>query len=510
MSQLAWMAAPDGARTWCNRRWLEYTGQSMHQALGMGWFETYDPDLAAAALDSQRASFARSEPWEHLVRLRRHDGEYRWFLARATPVHDADGRVLYWLGTSTDITDRLRLEEALQESASRLRRALEIENIGVIFFDDKHCVTSVNHAFVEMSGYAETDTSGRTLWRDFTATRGAEPAMRRAKEFDATGRVAPAEEEFVRPDGSRWWGLVAAKRIGPNEGVKFVVDISARKRAEEALERQIGLEQQARQSAEFEAAIREQLLGIVAHDLRNPLHTIVMAAHILTDLPLAEGDRIGPTQVIRRSAARMERLIADLLDASRMKSGTFSIRKGEVQAEEICLDVTESFVPQARELGIRLESHVEPDLPAFEGDADRLIQLLANLVGNALKFTARGGKVAISAGAGAGSGTITFSVSDTGSGIAQENLSAVFDRFWQAHPGGAGAGLGLAIAKGIAEAHGGSIGVTSRIGEGTTFAVTLPMGRAGSARPPAVERQRSAHPVKRDPGTAPGAAEQRL
>lgn len=486
ISQLAWMAGPDGDRTWCNRRWFEYTGQTREQALGLGWMQAHDPDLADEALNTQRSSFASGETWERVVRLRRHDGEYRWFLARAIPVRNDDGTVLYWLGTNTDITDRQLLEDVLREREARLRRALEVENIGVIFFDNEHRITAVNRAFALMSGYADDQAVGRILWHDFTTIRESQHVRERASEFDATGRTKPSEEEFVRPDGRRWWGLVTANRIGPNEGVKFLLDITARKDAEAALAGMLGREQSAREHAEREARLREQVLGIVAHDLRNPTHTIFMAAGVLRDLPLNESERTQQVALIRRSAMRMERLIADLLDVSRMKAGTFAVQRNDVRADTVCAEVREIFDHQAKEAGLTLEAEVEPGLPVFKGDGERLVQLLTNLVGNALKFTPNGGRIVMHArhrGA-----DVEFVVRDTGRGIASEHLPAVFDRFWQAERGGSGAGLGLAIAKGIAEAHDGRIEVASRPGEGAAFTVTLPVEtrtRRDSPRPDA-------------------------
>jgi signal transduction histidine kinase len=255
--------------------------------------------------------------------------------------------------------------------------------------------------------------------------------------------------------------------------VKFVLDITQRKAAEAALVDTLGREHSARERAEGEARLREQVLAIVAHDLRNPTHTIFMAAGLLTELPLSAAEREQQVALIRRSAMRMERLIADLLDVSRIKAGTFSVEEADVRAEAVCAEVGEIFARQAKDAGLTLTSEVEPDLPVFKADAQRLVQLLTNLVGNATKFTPRGGSIVVQARRRRSD--LEFVVRDTGRGIANEKLSAVFDRFWQAERGGSGAGLGLAIAKGIVEAHGGRIEVTSTLGAGTTFTVTLPV-----------------------------------
>lgn len=220
---------------------------------------------------------------------------------------------------------------------------------------------------------------------------------------------------------------------------------------------------------------RDEVLGVVAHDLRNPLGVILMQAELLRhDAAEPEGQSRKPAEVIERAATRMNRLIQDLLDVTRMEGGHLPVEQACVSAGHVVADSVEAQRPLASLASLELRLEAAEDLPDVRGDGDRLIQVFENLIGNAIKFTAPGGRIMV--GARPGDGEILFWVADTGRGIAAEDLPHVFDRFWQARKGGrSGAGLGLPIVKGIVEAHGGRIWVESTPGHGSTFFFTIPM-----------------------------------
>jgi signal transduction histidine kinase len=173
----------------------------------------------------------------------------------------------------------------------------------------------------------------------------------------------------------------------------------------------------------------------------------------------------------------MERLIADLLDVARIEAGTLSIRRELVELQALITDTLEQFEVEGLARQVAIRSEVQAGLPVVVGDRERLMQVLANLLGNALKFTPEGRKITVQAMT-AGE-AVRISVEDAGSGIAEADLPHIFDRYWQAsRQGSAGAGLGLGICKGIVEAHGGRIWATSTVGRGTTVSFTLPSVRA--------------------------------
>lgn len=218
---------------------------------------------------------------------------------------------------------------------------------------------------------------------------------------------------------------------------------------------------------------RDEVLGVVSHDLRNPLSAIAMCSRVLVDNPPAdEAARRELAKTICDSTVWMSRMIQDLLDVSAIEAGVLSIVCANEDIGSVLARATELFTASAAGRGIELSLEVDADIPPVHADAERLAQAVANLIGNAVKFTQAGGKVRISACTR--DDEIEIAVEDTGRGIADEDLPHVFDRFWHTHGGAAGTGLGLAIAKGIVEAHGGHIHVTSAVGVGSRFFILLP------------------------------------
>ncbi len=220
---------------------------------------------------------------------------------------------------------------------------------------------------------------------------------------------------------------------------------------------------------------RDDVLGVVAHDLRNPLGTIVLQASLLQRLEADLGPRarqLGDT--IERAARRMNRLVQDLLDTTRMETGSLAIAPERIPAAQIVLGSQESHQALVSSGSLQLRIELPPELPDIWGDRDRLFQVFENLLGNAVKFTPAGGRITV--GARPGGKEVVFWVADTGEGISAAHVPRLFDRFWQARKGERrGAGLGLAIAKGIVEAHGGRIWVDSAPGQGSKFHFTVPV-----------------------------------
>ena len=219
---------------------------------------------------------------------------------------------------------------------------------------------------------------------------------------------------------------------------------------------------------------RDDVLAVVAHDLRNPLNTVSMAvALMLESTPLERVQERRQVEIVRRAADRMNRMIQDLLDVKRMESGRLSIDpKAEIPAALIN-DTIDMLRPLAAGSTIRLETSIDDGLPPVLADSARIQQVLSNLVGNAVKFTPRSGRITVCAEQIAEE--VRFGVIDTGPGIPAEQLPHIFGRFWQATASDRrGIGLGLAIAKGIVEAHNGRIWVESHVGLGSTFYFTLP------------------------------------
>lgn len=263
---------------------------------------------------------------------------------------------------------------------------------------------------------------------------------------------------------------------------------ASQKALADAAQRELEREQAAREEAERTAATMEQLaraaeaatrardevLATVSHDLKNPVGTIYTSASLLLEIPLSDELRERQHQIIKRTAERMNRLIQDLLDVSRMEAGRFSVDTHPVSIGELIDDAHEMLAPIAAARGVHLVDAVTVRETRVRADPERVQRVLSNLVGNAVKFTPSGGSITLRAECNGDH--CTFAIKDEGPGIPAENIERIFDRFWQAsRTAREGAGLGLAIALGIVDAHGGRIWAESEPPDGSTFYFTLPL-----------------------------------
>lgn len=221
--------------------------------------------------------------------------------------------------------------------------------------------------------------------------------------------------------------------------------------------------------------VSNEVLAVVTHDLRNPLNIIAMGASLLDGGEQSDEERAEILRTIKRATDRMERLLADLLALTRLQCGrALSVHPEPMDLQGLLAEVGDGFSRVARSQGRSLECHVPEGLPEVRADRDRVHQVLANLVGNALKFVPRGGTVVVEAAAS--EGEVRCSVRDDGPGMTEEEMARLFDPFWQAEKTARfGFGLGLKIAKCIVEAHGGRMHVESVPGGGSTFSFTLPV-----------------------------------
>jgi len=281
------------------------------------------------------------------------------------------------------------------------------------------------------------------------------PLLARGRTLGAMAFIVSGESPTYTPAD-----LALAKELGRRAA--FAVDNS----------RLYGMAQDATRA-------RDEILGIVSHDLRNPLSAIMMCTGALDEgLPDASDSIRYMITAIADSASWMNRLIQDLLDMASVESGRLSIELRAVPIDQILSQLEMTFAPAAKDAGIELVIASRPALPPVLVDSERILQVLANMVANSLKFTPAGGTITVGADTIADDPAhLRVSVSDTGSGIPPEQLPHVFDRFWQARRGARqrGTGLGLAISRGIVEAHGGAIVAESQVGHGSTFHFTLPI-----------------------------------
>jgi signal transduction histidine kinase len=312
-------------------------------------------------------------------------------------------------------------------------------------------------------------------------------ALEGARTFDKGDLMfanAIANQLAIALDRDRAWQRDIVRRQRAEEGKTQAEALSA------TAERELALAESSREKSEELAAdnallyiqaqqavrVREQILAIVSHDLRNPLATILMTASVLAKPRVSEERRRGlPVAIgrIQRSAERMKRLIEDLLDFASIETGRLAINRQSEDPRPMIDDTLTGFEGAAQEKQLELTAEIGPDLPSVYCDHDRILQVLSNLVGNAIKVTAEGGHIVVRVEAR--DRDLWFAVSDDGPGIAPEDLKHLFERYWRSDDAHyKGTGLGLAIARGIVAAHGGRIWAESEPGHGATFWFTVP------------------------------------
>ncbi len=336
--------------------------------------------------------------------------------------------------------------------------------------------TFLNEAGARLLGYTPRELRGRSVHPlihhtrpDGTPHPEAECPIQESLVTGETLRVL--DDVMWRKDGSLFPVQLTVSPMKDGLDVRGVVltitDMTETREAEEALRAAV--------------RARDEVLAVVSHDLRNPVGTIAAAGELLAEAPLPSEQRGEHLHIIRRAAERINRLIQDLLDVAQVEAGRLSVWKQPVATSEMLAEAIASARAGADEEGVRLRGEIDPALGRVEADRDRILQVMWNLIGNALKFTPEGGTVTVSAGVT--DGGVRVAVTDTGPGIEPEMREHLFDRFWSGHrSSGDGAGLGLAIVAGILATHGAQVHVETELGEGSTFSFVLPFyGR--SARP---------------------------
>jgi PAS domain S-box-containing protein len=503
---LIFAVGPDGGNSYVNQRYQDYTGLPAEALLGQGWRAVVHPDDIAGLDTTTIGGTTAPDGFAARLRIRRHDGAWRWFACRAAPLRDAaSGRVVRSLGACLDIDDGVRAEAALRTSEARFRTALAIETVGAIYFDMEGTLTDANDAFLRMSGYTRDDLeAGKLTWQNLTPPEWLADSERAFAELKANGSTTPYEKEYIRKDGSRWWALFAAKLLPDGTGFEFVLDISDRKAAEarlrelaetletKAAERAAELaaaQDQLRQSQKMEAI--GQLTGGVAHDFNNLLTVIRSSADLLQRPDLPEAKRRRYIDAIAETADRAAKLTSQLLAFARRQA----LQPEIFDAADRIAAIAEMLHTV---LGSRIRLEIEARCPPchVEADPGQFETALVNMAVNARDAMDGEGTLrivvdaastipAIRGHAGGAGAFVTVAVCDTGSGIAPADLGRVFEPFYTTKEVGKGTGLGLSQVFGFAKQSGGEVHVESAPGRGTTFTLYLPRVEAANddARP---------------------------
>ncbi len=470
-----------------NEAFLKASSRRREDLIGVSLFVAFpgDPnDPAGSNEEELRASLARvrASGQPDTLPVQRYpipvvgaDGaisfEERFWSAHSAPVFGPDGALLCISHTTKDVTEQIRSERALRESENRFRALTTAGQV----------VYRMNADWTEMQ-----ELDGRGFLKDSMAPErswlaGYIPTGEQARVTAAVdqaicgGTVFELEHRVHRIDGSDGWALSRAVPIRDAAGrviewIGAASDITERKAAEEKL----------RESDRR----KDEFLAMLAHELRNPIAPISAAAALLQRVKPDEALVRRTSEIIARQVGHMTGLIDDLLDVSRVTRGLVELERAPLDLREVLQDAVEQVMPQVQARGHAL-SQAAPQGPVLVlGDKKRLVQVVANLLGNAAKYTPEGGRLEVRGHAV--DGHVCIEVQDNGIGMAPELTGRVFDLFAQAERSAdralGGLGLGLALVKSLVELHGGSVACTSPgLGQGSTFSVCLPCLAAEAA-----------------------------
>lgn len=386
--------------------------------------------------------------------------------------------------TFFDISARRLAEELARVSEARMRMVAEsTHDYAIITMDTEGRATSWSRGAELLFGYSEGEILGERLDRLFVPedrdTGAFEAELRRAR---AEGR-SEDERWHQRKDGSRFFASGVTNPLGPAAAygyAKIARDETERQRHSSERDEALSHEQHERSGAEHAATMKDQFLAIMSHELRQPLNMISINAELLSRIPEVRTSLTAQrcAEAIRASVGSQAKIIEDLLDLSRVRTGKLALSMGPVDAGKVIgaiLDVTR-VDPSAR--GLLLEASGLDDGLMVMADAVRFEQIVMNLFSNAIKFTPRGGTIELRLGHE--DGALRLDVADSGQGIAQGNLGKVFEMFGQPNSvttrAKGGLGIGLALVRELVHLHGGRIDVRSAgIGKGSCFTVWLPL-----------------------------------
>lgn len=472
---LVWTARADGRVDFVNRRWCEYTGLGIDDARDQGWQSVFHSDDLPALLNDGASSRASSQAHDTEARMRRFDGEYRWFLIRALPLKDASGEVVGWCGLNIDIEDRKRAEEALRISERELRELIDrvpgllavADSQGRHEYASKRTLAYTHNSLEQVRGlgfinslHPDEQDRVRQIWLNCVARGEAMDVEHRMRRFDGVYRWFHTRVEPFRDEAgniTRWYGLLT--------------DIDEQRRVEDALRQR---EQQL--SSAMQIATVAQLSASIAHEISQPLSGILTNAStclrmLAADPPNVEG-AIETARRTIRDANRATDVIARLRALFARKESTTE----PVDLNEATRAVLAILHNQLQRNRIVARAELCEDLPRVVGDRVQLEQVILNLLLNALEamndVDDRPKQLLVTTEREEGD-RVRLTVQDAGSGFDDGALDKLFDAFYTTKNGGMG--VGLAVSRSIIENHHGQVwAAPNQQGPGASFSFSIP------------------------------------
>jgi PAS domain S-box-containing protein len=463
------MLDPDGRVTSWNSGAAKLKGWQRDEIVGQHFSIFYPPDVAASGWPQEELRRAKAlgrfedEGW----RVRK-DGSRFWANVIITALYDRTGELTGFAKITRDLTERRRHEEELRESEARFRLLVDsVRDYAIFMLDANGNVRSWNTGAQALKGYTAEEIIGRHFSVFFTPedVEAGEPAaeLRAARQEDRIER----EGWRVRKDGTLFWADVIVTAVYGTQGeligfVKVTRDMTDRRRLEE-------LERSSRMMNEF--------LAMLAHELRNPLAPMRNAVTLMQLEHTASPALRNARDIIDRQLTHVTHLVDDLLDIGRLTTGKITLRIDRVSIADIVSRAIETARPLIEARRHTLSTDLPPRPVYVRADPTRLSQILQNLMVNAAKYTPEGGRVRVSVQSA--DGFVTVAVADNGRGIAKKDLGRIFELFAQGDhgtPNESGLGVGLTLARSLAELHGGRLDAESPgPGQGSTFLLRLPL-----------------------------------
>lgn len=474
MPQKIGTTRPNGEVDYFNPQVTEFTGLSFEQLEIWGWTQFIHPTDVDEHVRVWKKSIETRELFEFESRFRRCDGIYRWHFSRALPMRDQAGAIVMWVGSHTDIDDIKQAEAALQISEIRYRRLFEAAKDGILILDfETGRIVDSNPFMSDLLGYSHENFLGKELWeiglfKDRSANESA------VKELQGHGYLRYEHLPLESKTGFAVEVEIVANAYRETDHQVIqcnIRDITERSRLEKLLQ------SQARELENLHSR-KDEFLAMLSHELRSPLAPIANAVQLMS----LQQDTESRTQqqarnIIERQLAKLQHLVDDLLEVSRITSGRVLLRREWVAISGVVQGAVETVRPIIQQKRHELTMAL-PFTPIWlNADAARLEQVVVNLLTNAAKYTEEGGQIWLTVAKE--SNDCVIRVRDTGVGISPALLPHVFDLFTQAERSldrsQGGLGIGLALVQRLTELHDGTVEAHSELGHGSEFIVRLPL-----------------------------------
>jgi len=477
---IVWIHDAKGRQEFVNRTFCEFFGVSAEVAAGDGWQLLMHPEDAESYTREFLACVQTRRPFHAEVRVQAADGQWHWIESWGRPRFGPSGAFLGFVGTSADTTKRRQAEDARRRSETRYRELVQEANSAILRWTRNGTITYFNECAERLFGYSAAEIAGRhvgLLVPDWEST-GRDLSWLVADITANPERYEHNVNENLCRDGRRLWMIWTNKPVFDEKG-RFVevfsvgTDITKLKAAETAL-----------QEADRR---KDEFIATLAHELRNPLAPIRTGLDLIRVL---RGDAAAceePMRIMDRQLSHLVRLVDDLLDVSRISRGKIELRKERLDLANVinaALEMNKSGLASGER---QLTASMPSEPIVVEGDRVRLVQIIANLLNNAVKFTDMDGRIDVRVTLRGE--WVEIRVHDDGDGIPRERLDNIFEMFFQAKPGlDGGLGIGLSLVRGLVEMHGGTVSADSEgPGRGATFTVSLPLCRSAPV-PPTADR----------------------